>query len=223
MANNNIYIKRTSVSGRVPNTTGSYATNSQYIAAGELALNFPDQKLFTSNGTTYFEIGSNVINQNVTNTITVGGSTVNSTFFSATANNSTYLNGEPSSYYANVTSYPGAFNGTTVTASGNPGSGWQFDVSGQSGISLSAGGTFTFTIGSGMIIVNALTTGDCSGWLIGGAGVVLFGSTTNGAVVTTASPPSGKYTIYWNGSNYILISNITSTFNISGIRTGPYY
>ena len=79
MANNLIYVKRTSVSGRTPNTTGSYATNSQYIATGELALNLPDQKLFTSNGTTYFEIGSNVVNQNVTNNITVGnrsGSTI---------------------------------------------------------------------------------------------------------------------------------------------------
>mgnify|MGYP003343408791 CR=1 FL=1 len=58
MANNKIRIKRTSVTGRTPNTTNS--GNSQYIDAGELALNLTDKKLFSSNGSTYFEVGSNV-------------------------------------------------------------------------------------------------------------------------------------------------------------------
>jgi len=49
-------IKRTSVSGRTPNTTNS--ANSSYIAAGELALNLTDKKMYSSNGTNYFEIGS---------------------------------------------------------------------------------------------------------------------------------------------------------------------
>jgi hypothetical protein len=49
-------IKRTSVSGRTPNTTNS--ANSSYIAAGELALNLTDKKMYSSNGTNYFEIGA---------------------------------------------------------------------------------------------------------------------------------------------------------------------
>lgn len=49
-------IKRSSVSGRTPNTTN--AANSSYIAAGELALNLTDKKMYSSNGTNYFEIGS---------------------------------------------------------------------------------------------------------------------------------------------------------------------
>ncbi|MDC3266295.1 IPT/TIG domain-containing protein [bacterium] len=49
-------IKRTSVSGRTPNTTN--AANSSYIAAGELALNLSDKKMYSSNGTNYFEIGA---------------------------------------------------------------------------------------------------------------------------------------------------------------------
>lgn len=49
-------IKRSSVSGRTPNTTNS--ANSSYIAAGELALNLTDKKMYSSNGTNYFEIGS---------------------------------------------------------------------------------------------------------------------------------------------------------------------
>jgi hypothetical protein len=71
MANNKIRIKRTSVTGRTPNTTNS--GNSQYIDAGELALNLTDQKLFSSNGSAYFEVGSNVSTLTV-NTISANGS-----------------------------------------------------------------------------------------------------------------------------------------------------
>jgi hypothetical protein len=73
LANNVFQAKRTTVSGRVPNTTASYATNSQYIAAGEFALNMTDQILFTSNGSAPIYIGSNLINQNITGNLTVKG------------------------------------------------------------------------------------------------------------------------------------------------------
>lgn len=43
-------IKRSSVSGKTPNTTN--------ISPGELALNLSDQKLYSSNGTAVFEIGA---------------------------------------------------------------------------------------------------------------------------------------------------------------------
>ena len=46
-----IKIKRTSVSGNLP-TTGNLST-------GELALNIPDKRLYTSNSTSVLEIGSN--------------------------------------------------------------------------------------------------------------------------------------------------------------------
>ena len=46
-----IKIKRTSVSGNLP-TTGNLST-------GELALNIPDKRLYTSNSTSILEIGSN--------------------------------------------------------------------------------------------------------------------------------------------------------------------
>jgi len=53
---NIIQIKRTSTSGRTPNTTNS--ANSQYIAAGELALNMTDGVLYSSNGSSLITIGS---------------------------------------------------------------------------------------------------------------------------------------------------------------------
>lgn len=61
---NKIQIKRTSISGRTPNTTTS--ANGAFIDAGELALNLTDGKMFSSNGSVFFEIGANVTNLNVT-------------------------------------------------------------------------------------------------------------------------------------------------------------
>lgn len=71
MANNVFQVKRTNVSGRTPNTTGSYGTNSQYIAAGEFALNMADGILYTSNGSAVITVGSNLVNQNITGNLTV--------------------------------------------------------------------------------------------------------------------------------------------------------
>lgn len=70
-----VLIKRTSVAGRVPNTS--------VLDTGELALNMTDQILYGSNGTTIFEIGANLTNLSV-NTITVGNSSVN-TFINSSA------------------------------------------------------------------------------------------------------------------------------------------
>lgn len=53
-----IQMKRTSVAGRTPNTTN--VANTSYIGAGELAINLPDGKLFSSNGSTLIEIGTNL-------------------------------------------------------------------------------------------------------------------------------------------------------------------
>jgi len=52
-----LQVFRTSVAGRQPNTTVS--TNSQYINAGGLALNMPDQILYTSDGTNLLVVGAN--------------------------------------------------------------------------------------------------------------------------------------------------------------------
>lgn len=73
MANTKIQIKRTSVSGRSPNTTN--VANGSYIDTGELALNFTDKILYSSNGSASFEIGANVTNQNITGTLTANGAT----------------------------------------------------------------------------------------------------------------------------------------------------
>ncbi len=77
---NKIQIRRTTVTGRTPNTTEP--TNTQYIDTGELALNLTDGKMFSSNGTVYFEVGANL------NSAAIGGTfTANSTLVNASALN----------------------------------------------------------------------------------------------------------------------------------------
>jgi hypothetical protein len=93
MANTKIQHKRTSVSGRLANTTDP--SNSAFIDAGEFAVNLADNKVFASNGTIVFEIGSNLSNLSVSGTITVNGTSINSTNYSGTANNTNYLSGVP--------------------------------------------------------------------------------------------------------------------------------
>ena len=70
MANNRIQIKRTSVPGRVPNTTNS--SNSSYIAAGEFALNMYDKQLYTSDGTNLITVGSTTGSLTVSDSIRIG-------------------------------------------------------------------------------------------------------------------------------------------------------
>lgn len=53
---NKLQIKRTTVAGRLPNTTN--VANTTYIDAGELAINVADGKLFSSNGSALIEFGT---------------------------------------------------------------------------------------------------------------------------------------------------------------------
>lgn len=71
---NKLQIKRTSVTGRTPNTTN--AANSHFIDTGELALNLTDGKLFSSNGSAYFEVGSNLSNLSVSSNTSIGDTLV---------------------------------------------------------------------------------------------------------------------------------------------------
>jgi len=79
---NKFQVKRTTVTGRTPNTTNS--GNTHFIDTGELALNLTDGKMFSSNGTVYFEIGANLANQIVTGTVNAASFTVGTNFIANT-------------------------------------------------------------------------------------------------------------------------------------------
>ena len=70
MATNLIQIKRTSVTGRAANSTT--LTNP-----GELALNMTDGIMYSTNGTSVFEIGANNTNQRVSGILTVNAISAN--------------------------------------------------------------------------------------------------------------------------------------------------
>ncbi len=71
MASTLIQVKRSSNTGVTPNTTNS--GNSSYIAAGELAINLPDGRMFSSNGSTLIEVGANLTSLNVVGNINSNG------------------------------------------------------------------------------------------------------------------------------------------------------
>jgi hypothetical protein len=72
MANSSIQVKRTSVSGRLPDPVNT--SNSSYIAPGEFAINLADKKVYTSDGSAVFEVGANISSLNV-QTIVANSST----------------------------------------------------------------------------------------------------------------------------------------------------
>ena len=78
-ANNDILkdvkFKRTSVSGRLPNVIDS--ANTSFIDRGQFSFNTADQKMYSSNGTVAFEIGANLVNLKVSNTITANSIVAN--------------------------------------------------------------------------------------------------------------------------------------------------
>ena len=88
MANTALQVLRTATSGRIPNTTATYATNSAYIGAGGLALNMTDGILFSSNGTSgnLFTIGQNSYTYTASNGSVIGF-TANSALVNAAAIN----------------------------------------------------------------------------------------------------------------------------------------
>lgn len=59
-------VKRSTVSGVTPTTSD--------IDTAELAINLPDRKLFTSNGTAVYELGSNLTNLSVSANLNIGAS-----------------------------------------------------------------------------------------------------------------------------------------------------
>ena len=83
---NRFQTKRTSTSGRTPNTTNS--GNAQYIAAGEFGLNMTDKILYTSDGTNLIEVGANVTNQRITNSLSIDN---NKSIRFQTVNTSAYV------------------------------------------------------------------------------------------------------------------------------------
>ena len=130
MANNKFQMKRTTISGRTPNTTNS--SNTSFIDAGEFAVNLTDQKVYSSNGSVAFEIGANLASLNVGGNVTIGGNLqVTGASISISGNNLSitdsmlYLN---QGVFATITNVSGNGSVVTFTANNNYSSGWDVYV-----------------------------------------------------------------------------------------------
>jgi len=188
-----IQFKRSSVAGKQPNTTN--------LSVGELAFNMADGKLYSSNGSDIFEPAGNVSSLYIGNSSSY--STVNSTFFSETANNADNLDGIAANQYAYVNSVINATSNFTIT------------------------GVYTF---SSNVIVNGLIIAN-GGY--GTAGQVLTSNGINGSPYWTTVTGSGGTggtgdagAAYTNAVSYvdtvILAVNGAITGNASATYTAAY-
>lgn len=75
-----VKIKRSSVSGKSPNTSN--------ITTGELALNVTDGKLFSTDGSSVFEVGANLSSLNVSTSATISNANITGTLSVGTGGNS---------------------------------------------------------------------------------------------------------------------------------------
>ena len=201
MANNVFQVKRTSTSGRTPNTTGSYATNSQYIAAGEFALNMVDGVLYTSNGSAVITVGSNLVNQRITNSVSIDN---NKNIRFQTINTAAYV-GMRQQNDDNFVFY------STNTAYGERAIWSVFANSITSAFSLSSPTIFNAGVNLGQVSLTANGTAGTAGQVLTSNGTATYWSTVTATVSTSA-----QYT--WSNL-HTFQANVSFTGNGIGITT----
>jgi len=151
LADNKIQVKRTSVTGRTANVTSS--GNSQFIDAGEFALNMADGILYTSNGSTLITVGSNLVNQNITGNLTVNAIIANGSLgvsgqVLATNSTGVYWSSAGAGSVTSISSGDG-LTGGPITNSGT------LSVLANNGIIANSAGVFVNTAYIGTLTANA--------------------------------------------------------------------
>jgi len=186
MANNLIQIKRTSVSGRAANT-------NTLPNPGELALNMADGILYSTNGSFVFEIGANNTLVNVTNSISVGDLTINTSAFAGNNYNNPALfvpnKSDPYWSFGSFANSSDFFMQTRFWGGGDTHHGFRiFDTNGN---------TVPFKVdGTGSVYINKLTANGS----LGNTGQVL---TSNGSTIYWADATGGGSTFPYLDYGYI--------------------
>lgn len=223
---NKIQIKRTSVSGRTPNTSDS--ANSSFIDYGELAVNFTDGKLFSTNGSVSFEIGANLTNLSVSNTITINGVSINSTSFSGTANNANYLDGQSlSNIQSQITGNSAtAYTNAATNAAYMAGQAYSNAVANASALYQTHAGlssnVATLTSNATTYLGNSSgTVANITSWITGNAATAYANAVANSADLyqTTAGLSANVVTLTSNATTYLGNSSGTVA-NIASWITG---
>jgi hypothetical protein len=189
-----LQIKRSTVSGITP-TTGD-------IVIGELAINLADRKLFTSNGTLVYELGSNLTNLSVTGNTTLTGVIANGSL--GTAGQTLHSNGS-------VVYWDTDNQGVTSVATGNGLTGGPITATGTVSV-LANSGIVANTTGVYVRANNGITVNATGVYVTQGTGAVV---NTTGVHVNTAfiGTLTANNTNNLNGqpaSFYTNATNITS-------------
>jgi len=205
-----IKIKRSSVAGKVPLTTD--------LTTGEIAINTKDKKLYSSNGTAVFEIGSQLNNLTVSGNTTVAGVKANNSL--GTSGQVLKTNGT-TSYWGTDTAAVGTTNQILYRNSSNTltgSSGLQYD-----GVSIKVNGNLESVYSNGNeggeIFLNKPATGTT---ITNGVTIDVYqdrlrifenGGTNRGAYIDISAAATGV------GSN-LLAGGGTSSNGFSGILVG---
>jgi hypothetical protein len=157
----------------------------QYIAAGELALNMTDKTVFTSDGTNLIYVGSNTVDQNVSNTLTVkfisangGVGTSGQVLTSGAAGNA---------YWSTVAGGSGT---VTSVATGNGLTGGPITSTGTVSVVANSGivaNTFGLFVNTAYIATLTANNSTYFGGYTWAAPAILGGTTANGASLTYAN------------------------------------
>lgn len=211
-----LQIKRSSVTGRAPNTTSS--GNSTYIAAGELAINLTDGKLFSSNGSALITLGSNLDSLSVNSIALTGRITANSS--NGTAGQVLTSGGTGNVYWSTVTG--GSGSSTTLTANNTDTQTFYLPMSnatsGAWANAVVASSDLYYVPSAGILTVPSanLTT---SLNVVGAA-------TVNGALVVNNTAATGNATItgFINVSSYGTFGGVidATSFNSTGTATSTF-
>jgi hypothetical protein len=235
MANTKIQFKRTTVSGRLPNTTNS--ANTQYIDAGEFAVNLADSKVISSNGTVTFEVGANLTTSYISSNVSIGGITLINTTAMSTNNIYTYgtvrvLNQANTAKYQDISvDVNGYINFSTVAISTTLGAGtgyWNlisslgplvgnsqvggYYFSSANNATSGSQDTGIYRIAAGQLTVGNSTKGDTSGSIV--LSNLYAGNTAANTVANT--------TTIKISTNATLYSTINSTAINVGSNTAQF-
>ena len=234
----------------IVNSTGAYHTGivnaANFITTGTVntatvyATGLVNAVSYNTGGGYGSATGGAIVN---TTTIAVGNSSVNvstnSTVFSGTSNNSTYLNGQLASYYTNATnlnagtvasarisgSYTGITGVGTITAGTWQGSSISTTYTDAKVSSVSGSGGLTGTVtSSGSISVlanNGITANSSGTFVTQGTGAVVnaTGVHVNSTYIGTISANNASYLGGVAAASYAQLSGATFTGDITTYRS----